>query len=281
MASPAGARPVVRGLSLLLYAASGLVLVAAIQLFVLTDHTDRFFAWTVAVPMTAAADGAFYLAAFLLLFPAARARTWADVTPISWGVLAVSTLKLAATLLHIGLFHFSSGPATARFAAWGWLVVYVGVPIALAALIGIELRTSGFDPPPAVPAGRWLRRVAELVAAVLLLVGITLFAIPTWAEARWPWPLSDLTAQALSAWFVGIGVVAALAARDGDLVRMRPVWTAAVILAFLQGVALVRFGGTIDWSTVAAWSYVGLFAVVGVVGAWGWIGSRRAQAPAS
>jgi hypothetical protein len=45
------------------------VLVAAWQLFVLTDHTDRFFAWTIGVPLTAAVDGAFYLAAFFLLFP--------------------------------------------------------------------------------------------------------------------------------------------------------------------------------------------------------------------
>src|SRR5262249_11043822 len=63
-------RPVLRGLSLLFSAASVLVLIAAWQLFVLTDHTDRFFAWTIGVPLTAAVDGAFYLAAFFLLFPA-------------------------------------------------------------------------------------------------------------------------------------------------------------------------------------------------------------------
>lgn len=129
------ARPVLRALSLLFYAASVLVLVAAWQLFVLTDHTDRFFAWTIGAPITAAVEGAFYLAAFFLLFPAARARAWAEVKPISFGVLAVSTLKLVATLLHVVLFHFTDGAATARFAAWGWLAVYVLVPIALGALI--------------------------------------------------------------------------------------------------------------------------------------------------
>ena len=80
---------------------------------------------------------------------------------------------------------------------------------------------------------------------------------------------------------MGIGVVAALAVRDGDLVRTRPVWAAAVVLAVLQGVALARFGGVLDWSTVAAWGYAGVFAVVGMVGAWGWLASLRARASRS
>jgi hypothetical protein len=277
MPSDTGTRPVVRGLSFLLYAASGLVLVAAIQLFVLSDHTERFFAWTIAVPLTAAADGAFYLAAMLLLFPAARARIWAEVTPISWGVLAVSTLKLAATLLHTSLFHFTEGVGTARFAAWGWLVIYIVVPIALAALIAIELRTSGVDSPPVVPIVRPLRWVTGVVSIVLMAIGLALFAAPAWAEARWPWPLTDLTSRALAAWFVGVGIVAALAVRDGDVVRTRPVWTAAVVVALLQGVALARYAEAVDWGTVAAWGYVALFAVMGVMGAWGWLAGRGAQ----
>jgi hypothetical protein len=47
-------RPVLRPLSLLFYAAGGLVLIAAWQLFVLTDHTDRWFAWTIGLHLTAA-----------------------------------------------------------------------------------------------------------------------------------------------------------------------------------------------------------------------------------
>jgi hypothetical protein len=146
--APTRTRPVLRRLSLLFYAASGLVLIAAWQLFVLTDHTDRFFAWTIGVPLTAAVDGAFYLAAFFLLFPAARAHTWAEVKPISFGVLAVSTLKLVATLLHADLFHFSRGAATARFAAWGWLIVYVAVPV-------VSVRSSS---PSSGPRARTRRR---------------------------------------------------------------------------------------------------------------------------
>jgi hypothetical protein len=269
-------RPVLRGLALLFYAASALVLVAAWQLFVLTGHTDRFFAWTIAMPLTAAVDGAFYLAGFFLLFPSARARTWGQVRSVAWGVLAVSTLKLAATLLHLDLFHFSSGEATARIAAWGWLVVYLVVPVALGALIVAELRSEGTDPPAASLMSRPLRGVGGLLGVILLLVGAGLFAIPDTFVAHWPWPLTPLTSQALSAWFAGVGIVAILVVRDGDRDRARHVWVAAVVLSVFQGIALLRYGTAVDWSSVAAWAYVALFTLVGIAGAWGWASSRAA-----
>ena len=45
---------------------SVLVSAAGIQLFVLTDHTDRLFAWTIKNPLTAAFLGAFYFTALTL-----------------------------------------------------------------------------------------------------------------------------------------------------------------------------------------------------------------------
>jgi len=276
MTRESGARPVLPGLTLLFYVASALVLLAALQLFVLTSQTDRFFAWTIGVPLTAAVDGAFYLAAFFLLFPAAGARTWAEVKPITWGVFAVSILKLVATLLHTGLFHFHASEATARIAAWGWLVVYVVVPIALAILIAAELRSPGVDPPVTSPLGSAFRWVGGALAGVLLLVGAGLLSANATFLAHWPWPLTPLTAQALSAWFIGIGIVAALAVRDGDRIRTRHVWTAAVILALLQGVALIRYRDAVDWGAFCAWAYVSLFTLVAVVGVWGRLGPGAA-----
>ena len=269
MASEPNARPVLPALTVLFYVASALVLLAAVQLFVLTSRTDRFFAWTIGVPLTAAVDGAFYLAAFFLLYPATRARTWAEVTPISWGVLAVSILKLVATLLHTALFHFHVGEATARIAAWGWLAVYVVVPVVLGVLIVAELRAPGVDPPATFRMTSAFRWVTGLVAGALLLVGVGLLSANASFIAHWPWPLTPLTSQALSAWFVGIGIVAALAVRDGDRVRTRHVWTAALVLAALQAIALIRCGDAVDWRSVAAWAFVTLFAMIAVVGAWG------------
>jgi hypothetical protein len=57
----------------------------------------------------------------------------------------------------------------------------------------------------------------------LLLIGAGLLAARAPFLARWPWPLTPLTSQALSAWFAGIGAVAVLAVADGDVVRTRSV----------------------------------------------------------
>jgi hypothetical protein len=268
-------RPVLRPLSLLFSAASGLVLIAAWQLFVLTDHTDRWFAWTIGLPLTAAVDGAFYLAAVFILFPAARARTWAEVKPIAFGVLTVSVLKLVATLLHLDLFHLAHGPTTARVAAWGWLAVYVLVPVALGTLIVLQLRAEGVDAPAARPMSPAFRAAAGTIAVILLLLGAGLLAARPPFLSHWPWPLTPLTSQALSAWFAGIGVVALLAVADGDVVRTRPVWIAAVVLAALQGVALLRYPDPVDWGAPCAWAYAALFIAVAVMGAWGWTSRER------
>jgi len=272
------ARPVLRPLTLLFSAASVLVLIAAWQLFALTDQTDRFFAWTIGVPLTAAVDGAFYLAAFLLLFPATRARAWVEVKPLTFGVLCISTLKLAATLLHLSLFHFTQGPATARFAAWGWLAVYVLVPIALIVLILAELRSEGTDPPATQPMSRGLRWVTGLLAAGLVVIGAGMLLAPSTMAAHWPWPLTPLTSQALSAWFVGIGVLAILVVQDDDVVRARNLWTAALMLPLLQAIALIRYGDAVAWDSFAAWAYVAVFALIGVIGVWGTASSRTAAA---
>jgi hypothetical protein len=63
-----------------LYVLTALTFFAGTQLFVLSDHTDRFFSWTIEPPLTAAFLGAAYWAACVLLAPAARAhcaaRAW-------------------------------------------------------------------------------------------------------------------------------------------------------------------------------------------------------------
>lgn len=264
------ARPVLRGLSIVFWVATGLVIIASWQLFVLSSQTDRFFAWKITQPLTAAVSGAFYLSAVVLLFSAARAREWSEVRHVAWGVLTVSTLKLAATLLHFRLFHFEHGDLTARVAAWGWLVVYAVVPIALLVLIVAELRTPGTDPPATAPMPQALGLLAGLFACVLVATAAALFFAAAATAKHWPWGLTPLTARDLGAWFGGIGVVGILAVLDGDLVRTRPVWIGSVALAVLQGIALARYPDPVDWGSASAWLYVALFAAVGLAGAWGW-----------
>jgi hypothetical protein len=250
--------------------ASVLVVVATVQLFLLPTRTERFFAWKIDQPLTAVVDGAFYFAAVFLLVPVARASRWRQVRPVAWGVLVISSGKLAATLLHLDPFHLDHGETMARVAAWGWLVVYALVPVALVVLIAAQARVPGSDPPPVAPAPPQFRWFGGVVAGALVAVGLALIVIPGTATDRWPWPLTDLTAQDLGAWFAGIGVVGGLAVLEGDVASMRPVWVGSLTLAILQGVALVRYPGAVTWGGAAAWLYAALFASVGAAGVWGW-----------
>ena len=216
------------------------MLVAAWQLFVLTDHTDRFFAWTIAMPLTAAVDGAFYLGGFLPVVPLGAGPHVDQVKPISLGVLAVSTLKLVATLLHLDLFHFSAGEATARIAAWGWLVVYVAVPVVLGSLIAAELRAGerpAGDAPHASGAAR-RRRPARRRPAGRRRLPVDRSVHGGRALALAPdGPHRAGTLRVVR----GVGIVAALVVPTGTG-SVRNVWMAAVVLAALQGVALLRYG---------------------------------------
>jgi hypothetical protein len=61
---------------------AALVTVIAVQLFVLTEQTESYFAWTIAVPLSAAWLGAGYCSGIALLGLAARERS--GVEPGLW-----------------------------------------------------------------------------------------------------------------------------------------------------------------------------------------------------
>jgi hypothetical protein len=272
----ASPRPVLPALRSVFGVAFGLVLIATIQLFVLTSQTERFFAWHIAEPLTAAADGAFYLSAAIILLACARSARWLDVRPVAWAVLTISTGKLAATLLHVSTFHFSHGELTARVAAWGWLVVYALVPVALVVLIAGERRSPG-------PLGERRRNSGAFVAVacsasgVMIALGVAMFAFPDLLARHWPWPLTALTAQDLGAWFAGVGVLGFLTAAASDAAASATIWAGSVALAVLQGVALARYPRSVRWGSPGARLYVALFVVVGAIGVRGVRAALRAR----
>ena len=69
-------KPLVPGVRWLLYTAAVLVLLAGFQLFVFTERTNTYFAWTIVNPLAAAFLGAGYWASFAI---EALAATAADL----------------------------------------------------------------------------------------------------------------------------------------------------------------------------------------------------------
>lgn len=260
-----------------LRSAAVLVFIAGVQLFIMSESTDRYFAWTIRPPLTAAFLGAAYWATCLISLLASRRDEWARARAVLPTVLTFSTLTLVVTLLHLDRFHFDSDRMTAVLAAWAWLVVYVLVPPVGIALYVRQMRQPGSDPPRTTPLATWVRGVLIVQGVVMMVLGIALFVAPLDVAPRfWPWVLSDLTGRAVAVWLIATAVAAWGVLRENDLRRVEPAVATYLALGILQFIVLARYGRAtlpgsserlIDWSSPAIWLYVVFMAsVLGVAG---------------
>jgi hypothetical protein len=258
----------------LLYAASTLVFLAGFQLTVFTEQTDTYFAWTVSPPITAAFLGGAYWAAVPVEVIAAREATWARARIAVPAIWLFTTLTLVVTLVHFDRFHFSSPIPSAQAAAWFWLAIYTGVPVAMIAIGLLQLRMQGGDPPRGPSAPMWMRIAVLVQGGGMLAFGMGLLLVPTVVGPVWPWTLTPLTARAVGAWFVGIGFAALHANRENDFLRIRPLGGGYTVFAILQLAAIARYSGTVNWDAPAAWLYLAFLFSILPVGLFGWFGHR-------
>ena len=273
--APPGVRPLIMPMRWLLYAASTLVFLAGLQLTWFTEQTATYFAWTISPPfLTAAFLGASYWAAVPVEVIAARQSTWTSARVAVPAIWLFTTLTLVATLLHFDKFHFSSPIQSAQGAAWFWLAIYAGVPVAMLIIWMLQLRAPEGDPPRGAPAPMWMRIAVLGQGAGMLAVGVGLFLAPDVVKQIWPWSLTPLTARAIGAWLIGIGFAAFHASRENDFLRIRPLGGGYIAFAILQFVAIARYSGAVNWGSPAAWVYVAFLASVLPVGLFGWFGHR-------
>jgi hypothetical protein len=267
------ARPLISGMRAMFIVSCVTVSVAGFQLFVLSEYTDRFFAWTIHVPLTAAFLGASYWGSFALVLVASRQQAWARARIAVPGVWLFTVLTLIATLIHIDLFRMDS------VFGWAWLVVYVVVPVGYGVFWVRQLRIAGGEPLRQTPLPTWLRLVLGVQAAILLIWGTALFLAPQTTAALWPWALTPLTGQAVGAWLIGIGVTAAQMCWENDLGRVYAGMAGLAVLGALQLIALARYGGaTVNWSGAGGWIYMLFILSVFGVGSYGWLEARRRAA---
>ena len=274
-------RPVSRGTKVLLAVFVALTALATNQLYVLAEHTDAWFAWTIRPPLTAAFLGGGYGAGFLMVLLALRTHAWAHARVPVVTVLVFSSLTLLATLLHRDRFHFGADGAIARFAAWFWLAVYLVVPVALVLAAVRQQRMPGDDPERRQPLPVWLAAVLVVQGAVMLVVGVILFADPARSATLWPWPLTPLTARVVAAWLVAFGVASLLALFERDLERLEISAVAYTLFGVLQLVALARYEDSVRWGSTAATVYLVLLVTVvptGAFGLWTSVRGRRRRA---
>ena len=124
-------------------------IIAILQLYFFSESTDKFFAWTIQVPLTAAFLGAGFGAGFILVFLYRNETLWANARIAFPGVLVFTLLTLAATLIHIDKFHIvTSENPVAVFFSWVWLIIYILAPI-VQALASAHHRVTGRELPVA------------------------------------------------------------------------------------------------------------------------------------
>ena len=270
-------RRVSRGTKVLLCVFVALTALGTNQLYVLAEHTDTWFAWTIRPPLTAAFLGGGYGAGFLMVVLALRTHAWAHARVPVVTVLVFSTLTLAATLLHRDRFHFGADGAIARFAAWFWLGVYVVVPVALVLLAVRQQRMPGVDPDRRQPLPVWLGAVLVGQGAIMLVVGAVLFVSPAQQATLWPWPLTPLTARMVSAWLIAFGVASVLALVERDLERLEISAIAYLLFGVLELLALARYSDSVRWGSAAAVVYLVLLLTIVPTGAAGLLTSAHGR----
>lgn len=275
------ARPLLPAMRNVLYTASALVALAGLALFVLTDHTDRLFAWTIEPGMTAAFLGASYLSAFFVEFLSARETAWARARPAVPAVFVFTVLTLVATLLHRDRFHFDSPHVLAMLSAWVWLGIYISVPLLMVIVWFAQARAGGVDPPPTRRLPLWAAALIAAQAVALGVLGVALLVAPVDTAELWPWMLTPLTARAVGAWLVGIGVAGVHAVLERDVGRLRAVSVGFLSLGCFHFIALARYGGDVSWDKAGAWVYLVFLAVTVALGGFGWLLAERARTAAA
>ena len=253
-------KPTSNGMKWLLLAAGSLVLLAGFQLFLLTEYTDQYFAWTIQPFITAAFLGGGYFSSFLMEFLASRRTRWVEARVAVPAVFTFTTLTLIATLLHLDRFHFTSTGQLAQAAAWFWLGIYAIVPPVTLVMCFRQYHVPGDDPKRSTPLPTLLRIMLSIQGVVMLAWGIALFVDPAFFSASWPWRLTTLTSQAVGAWLIGIGVFAVHACVENDYARIRVGLISYLAFGCLEIIALLRYPASFTWMS---WS--GLFYVVLVI----------------
>ena len=250
-----------------------LTALATIALFVLSSATDRFFAWTIEPPLTAALMGAGYAAGFLLVALSLRDPVWAHSRLPVLTILALHRHHADRDAAAPGPVpppaRVASLPLIARTAAWFWLTVYVLIPVAMLVSVVLQERAPGRDPLPGHPVPLVLRTALAVESAALLVTGVALATAPP-PRRRCGGGLDPLTARVVAAWLIAFGVATALAAFAGDLARLRTLGDRLRVFGVLTLVAVVRYAGTPDWDEIPAWVFLAVTVAIVATGAAGW-----------
>lgn len=243
---------------------AGVLAGAAVQLLALSGRTAEFFAWTIAVPASAAFLGMFYLASAVMGVLALRQPLWAPARTALLPVVAFAGLVLVVTLVHLETFHLTAGGVLARAAAWVWLVVYLVTPPAYAFAWWRQAKAPGADPARGPGPRRWSWWTLAALGLPLAAAGVAMLVAPVAVAPWWPWPLTALTAltaltgRMIGATLRGVALLVGSVLWVDDRATGRIAATGLVVCAVTAIVVVLEPGaGAVRWADPSAWVYLG------------------------
>ena len=239
-----------------------LLFIAGIQLFVFSEQTATYFAWTFASPLAAAFMGAGYWAAMVHAYGGVRAKGWEYVRSSVPAALTATTMLTITTFLHLDKFHLDSPLFITRFVTWVWIAVYVFVPPILAIAWIIQGRLPDANVKGENPLPIWMRGGFALLAVFTLLVGVSLFLVPDSMSALWPWAVTPLAARAVSSWLCAFGVACATLTFENDIRHGAGTCSSLFAFCILELMVVARYASAIDWTKPLAAAYI-LFLLFG------------------
>lgn len=241
-----------------------LLIVAGVQLFLLSEQTETYFAWTFTAPISAAYLGAGYWAAILHAYSGARARDWAFVRTSMGAALTATTLLTITTFLHLGKFHLTSPLFLTRFVTWVWIAVYICVPPILAIAWIVQSRLPAGHLRAETPLPAWMRAGFLLLAAFALFCGLGLFFAPEAMSPLWPWTAPPLAARAVASWLSAFGVACLSLAFENDIHHGAGTSSSLFAFCVLQFVVFARYASNVDWQKPLTYGYI-LFLLLGLL----------------
>ena len=247
-----------------LIAGAILTFLAGVQLFVLSDYTADYFAWTIAAGSTAAVLGSFYWTAALLAFLSWRRPEWAYARAGVVGVTFLLWATLATILMHLGNFHLQ-GSGVGRWSAWIWLALYVIYPILVSAALVLQFRAGGVDPPRTAPLSSAYRYALGVAGTVSVILGVMMLILPAVVAEYSATPLTPLTSRSIGSWLLALGVIYVVMMVENDAVRIRPPAVASAVGAVLLAIVLARYWPQLNWGGLR-WAFLLFVAVPATLG---------------
>ena len=255
-----------------------LLALAGSQLNIHPDRTGEFFAWFIAVPLTAAFLGAGYWVALPSLVMAIRRTRWAEIRLVLFMGLTLVTTELIVTVQDFRPFLLFDAPVLARIAAWVWVIGYFVLPPLNLAAVLVNRRTATPRASTAPTLRPWALAVLAVYAVLLTVFGLGMLFLSGTFDGIWPWPVTKLTAGAISGWLLALAVGCWLGLRERAWTAFRIVvpfyvlWFLAQLLnAFRFREDMVGGAGTTAYMIALAVSAVVFTAI-------GWVHARAARA---